>query len=133
MNGIDLRGYSYLGVAVKHPIQLYYGGRPVMSVGAAAVEQSIRHILDTPIGSLFFKPEYGSNIYKLIFRANSESLWGLLKIYSKEAIEEWEPRISNVEVRITSQDDTCLVHIDYKLKGRNEVNSMIYPFYRNLK
>jgi phage baseplate assembly protein W len=128
---IDTIGYSYLGTTIEHPIKLLVGGRPVLGQGRVSVEQSIRHLLDTPKGSLFFKPEYGSDLKKLIFRQNDESLWNLLKAFIKEALLQ-EGRIEVLGVSVQADGESCLCFISYRFKGMNEINSMVYPFYRNL-
>ena len=128
---MDILGFSYLGVAVEHPIVLFVGGRPRMTAGQSAVEQSITHILDTPHGSLLFKPNYGSEIHKLYFMANTTVVHSLLARYIKEAIDRFETRVEFKKCDIVAQEDLCVCRISYRHLASNEVNSMVYPFYRN--
>jgi phage baseplate assembly protein W len=130
MTAYDNQGYTYLGTAVKHPISLYIGGRPKMTANNDAVEQAILHRLNIPIGSLIFARSYGSDIHKLLFMPNNSVLHALLKQYIKEAVEK-EERVVFQGCDVQPQDGICVCTIRYRHKARNEVNSLVFPFYRN--
>jgi len=58
-----------------------------------SVEESIKRILETPLGSRVMLPEFGSKLYTLIDK-RVDSKWKLLFIsYVFEAIKRWEKRI----------------------------------------
>ena len=71
-------------------------GKPLSDI--AHLRQSIRDILLTPKGSRVMRPEYGSDIFKLVDAPmNSKTL---LSIYAAtvSALKAWEPRISVTRV-----------------------------------
>lgn len=127
---IDNQGFTYLGTSIKHPISLFVGGRPQFEIGQGAVEQAILHRLNTPIGSLIFARDYGSNIFKLFFHRNDVVLRALLKEYIREALSN-EERIVFLDCLIETQGEGCICNIQYRFKERSEVNSLVFPFYRN--
>lgn len=63
------------------------------------LKQSIRDILNTPIGSRIRRREYGSDLFNLIDAPTNHET--LLKIYAAtaEALARWEPRFQLVSVK----------------------------------
>ena len=123
---------AYLGQGLKYPLQLE-GGSIALNNGIPLVEQSIITILNTPKGSRFFLPEFGSRLKELIFEPNDDVLEDLLRVFIYEAIRDWEKRARFVSVSFTREVDVTYCEIRYSVLPSNEVNSFIYPFYRNLK
>lgn len=74
---------------------IYVDYRDVNAVvtDAAAINNSIKNILFTKIGSLPGKPDFGSDIHEILFNQLDHITADLLKNYIKEAIAKWEPRI----------------------------------------
>lgn len=102
--------------------------------GVEHINQSIRHILGTRIGTRFFLPEFGSKLYSLIFEPNDEILKELIIQYSMEALEQWEPRITNIQVTpyVKTFENLVPVRIDYQLINTNIVHNYVFPFNRQL-
>lgn len=123
---------SYLGVGIKYPITLV-GGSVQLQQGEALVEQSIITILNTPKGSRFFLPEYGSRLKELLFETNDDVLFDLLEVFIHEAITEWEKRAKFVKANFERKDDAVFCEIHYSILPSNQVNSFIYPFYQKIK
>lgn len=125
---------AYLGVALKFPIEINEFGTPNLVTGRDAVRQSIVNILSTPYGSRYFQPSYGSQVSELIFQPNDEILKSLLINYISSALAQWEKRIKvqmvTVEIPFPAQAD-C--NISYKILQSSEVDSFIFPFYREIK
>jgi phage baseplate assembly protein W len=65
----------------------------------ATIQESIRDILITPIGSRVMLPEYGSRLFELVDRKIDDEFRADLTTYVVEAIERWEPRVRVKEVR----------------------------------
>lgn len=124
---------SYLGTALSYPIEVNELGRVKTVTGRAVIPQSIKNILDTPLGSRYFLPEYGSQIQELLFEPNDEILKALLTHYIGNALALWEKRIKVEEISIemaTPERVNCV--IIYRILQSNEIDSFIYPFYREL-
>lgn len=124
---------AYLGQAIKFPIVLKNGGSPALENGNPLVSQSITIILNTPIGSRFMLPEYGSRLRELIFEPNDEVLIDLMKVFIYEALSMWEKRARFTNVTFEAGEDIIYCTIYYRVLASNEVESFVYPFYRGLK
>jgi uncharacterized protein len=122
----------YLGTGIKYPLQIV-GGALMLQSGNPLIEQSIITILNTPKGSKFFLPEYGSRLRELLFETNDDVLFDLLEVFIYEAITEWEKRAVFSKAEFTRENDVVFCTIFYSILPSNEVNSFIYPFYSNLK
>ena len=64
------------------------------------IENSIKDILLTPLGSRVMLPEYGSRIYELIDRKVDDEFRADLACFVIEAVEKWEKRVKVDEVRL---------------------------------
>lgn len=59
-----------------------------------SVQDSVRDILNTQIGTRRMRPVYGCNIYSFIFENNDELLMARAEIEVRRALELNEPRIT---------------------------------------
>lgn len=66
------------------------------------IEESIKDILQTPLGSRVMLPEYGSRLYELIDKKIDDEFRANLSWYVIEAVEKWEKRIKIDEVKLVS-------------------------------
>lgn len=66
------------------------------------IEESIKDILQTPLGSRVMLPEYGSRLYELIDKKIDDEFRANLSWYVIEAVEKWEKRIKIDEVKLIS-------------------------------
>lgn len=75
------------------------------------VQQSIRIILTTPIGSRVMRRDFGSNLPDLIDRKLTPR--GVLAIYSATALAliRWEPRFQIFKAAITTADQNGHIHL----------------------
>ena len=64
------------------------------------IENSIKDILLTPLGSRVMLPEYGSRIFELIDRKVDDEFRADLACFVIEAVERWEKRVKIDEVRL---------------------------------
>ena len=69
------------------------------------IENSIKDILLTPLGSRVMLPEYGSRIYELIDRKVDDEFRADLACFVIEAVEKWEKRVKIDEVRLIGLKD----------------------------
>ena len=65
-----------------------------MVEGDDAVRQSILLLLSTRPGERVMRPEYGCDLYRLMFAPNDDTTAGLAIHYVRRALERWEPRIA---------------------------------------
>ena len=69
------------------------------------IENSIKDILLTPLGSRVMLPEYGSRIYELIDRKVDDEFRADLACFVIEAVEKWEKRVKIDEVSLIGLKD----------------------------
>lgn len=124
---------SFIGTALKDPVKLINGAASIAS-GLTVIQQSITRILSTPVGSVFFNPDYGSRLHELLFEPNDEVVKNLLTTFVKEAVEKWERRVQFVSVSFRDADSNMIeCEVVCKVLVTNEVNTFVYPFYKELK
>ncbi|WOE69091.1 GPW/gp25 family protein [Hydrogenimonas thermophila] len=87
-----------------------------------STEESIKRILETPLGSRVMRPEYGSRLFELIDKSVDEE-WVLNAIsYTYEAIEKNEPKVKVKKVEVLTGDVTS-IKITYEENGvENDIN-----------
>lgn len=89
-----------------------------------SVEDSIRDILTTQVGTRRMRPTYGINIYNYIFETNSEFLAATVEQEVRRALELNEPRINVRSVTVESQQDERLeytvlrITVGYTIRGQ---------------
>lgn len=123
--------YAYLGSAVTYPITLVKG-RLQVTTGLSVIENSIVKILTTPIGTRYFLPEYGCKLVELQFEPNDEVLIRELRVYMLDALRKWETRAEFYDVETILITDMVVCIIQYRILQSNQIESFIYPYYKNL-
>lgn len=88
-------------------------GRPLD--GIDHLEQSIRDILTTPIGTRVMRREYGSRIPELVDRPMTPALAADLYAAAAEALHRWEPRLRLLRVQVL---DARAGHLSLQLQAQ---------------
>jgi uncharacterized protein len=123
---------AFLGAGWGFPVQ------PDPATGAiatAAYEQSVRQsvwiILGTAKGERVMRPEFGCDIYDLVFEVNDASTAGRVAQSVRAALLAFEPRIDLVDVQVRPDGDgeVMLLSIDYRVRATNNAFNLVYPFY----
>lgn len=106
--------------------------------GPESIKQSIKTILDTPLGSRVNNNEFGSNVRDLIFEPNDTILRPLLYYATVSAIQRWERRITITSVTMASEENDpsipsnqINITINYQINGTYQPGSYVYPFQKN--
>lgn len=71
-----------------------------ISAGVPLVMSCIGQVLGTPLGTLPWEPRFGSLLYRLRHRSQDPTFLDLVRIYSADAINRWEPRAQVTDVQI---------------------------------
>ncbi len=127
---------SYLGQGIKFPLSVDNYGKISLQSDLQLVRQSIVRILNTPVGSCFMNRDFGSHIYDLQFEPNDDILKSLLDYFITDAVEKWEGRVELLDVSIyddAKKPEQVNCSVTYKLKQSEEIDSFIYPFYKELQ
>ena len=97
----------------------------------SAIKNSLKNILLTPKGSLPGQPNFGSNIYKIMFDNINTLTKTILKNVSIEAIREFDKRILVKDIIITQVEEfnKIILEIFYKYKdtrfSSDEINDSV--------
>lgn len=95
---------------------------------AKAINHAIQNILFTPKGSLPGKPTFGSDLFKVIFSPIDSITTNLMQRYIKEALRDWETRITvyNVEIEEVHEYNRLVATIYYEYRDKGlDVNEQI--------
>ena len=83
---------------------------------ANAIARSVRNIILTSPGEKFFNPDFGSNVSKLLFENLDEVTALAIHDEIETAINNYEPRVSLIDVEVTPDFDGN--SLDAKIKYR---------------
>lgn len=74
--------------------------------GVRLVLSCVEQVLGTPVGTFPWEPAFGSNLFMLRHRSQDPTFLSLAKIYTDDAIRQWEPRAQVVDVEIEQSNTT---------------------------
>jgi Phage baseplate assembly protein W len=95
-------------------------GKIMMSVGEEDIHEAILLIVKTAKKERRKRSGFGSNIHRYAFSEGNISTMTMLEDDIKSAIENWEPRVSEVEVSASadsSLQEKITVDISYQVRS----------------
>ena len=130
MNVPRYRAWRFLHPDIEAP-EGYAGLRTSPSGGIdmvdeqACVRQAILLLLSTMPGERVMRPDYGCDLYKLVFSPNDDTTAGMAIHYVQQALDRWEPRIQVLQLdagRNEADPGRLDVVLEYRLRTtlRNE-------------
>ena len=123
----------FMGRGFKFPFSVDPSTRRVsMSSAEDDISESIRIILRTNLGERVMLPEFGTAAGDFIFSDNSAERIAALESTVQEALEQWEPRIYDIEVSALDNGGNkgyIEISIKYTVRTTNNQFNMVYPFY----
>lgn len=126
---------AFLGSGWKFPVAVDSAtGQIRMSSGEENIEESVRIIIGTRRGERMMEPEFGCRIWEYSFETTDYTMLYAMKNEVEQALIRWEPRIMEVQVKISDEQiDKGLLHIyvSYVVRSTNNLYNMVYPFYIN--
>jgi len=127
---------SFLGVGWRFPVEVERSvSQPVriaVSEYEQLIEESIRIILTTSKGERVMRPDFGSDLKRLVYSPNNTATAGLAIFYVQQALKKWEPRIVLLEVDANADPDneaSLLISIHYRIVATNNERNLVYPFF----
>jgi len=96
------------------------------------VKESIQIILGTAKGERVMRPDFGCGIHEFVFSVLNSANVTLIKSTVREALMQWEPRITVKEVVVVPDqlDDGILqIQVTYQVVATNNEFNLVYPFY----
>jgi phage baseplate assembly protein W len=122
---------AYLGVGWAFPVKPV-NGRLTFARYESDVEQAIQVILLTLPGERVMLPEFGAGMRNFVFEPNSPATCRAVEHAVRQALIDWEPRITLERVLVTPDDNDpslLLIHVDYVVRATNTFYNRVYPFY----
>ncbi|MHB2022172.1 MAG: GPW/gp25 family protein [Mycobacteriales bacterium] len=126
------REVLFIGRGLSWPMGVDHTGAIRLTSGTADLDRSIRMVLVTAPGERVMRPQFGCRIWEMLFEPVTPNLLGLMAEAVREAVAQWEPRVTVSEVVVEPDgDDPGLVHIriDYEVRATNDRRNLVYPFY----
>lgn len=123
---------DFLGTGWAFPPRLDARGRIATASDEQDVEEAMKIILLTRKGERPMRPEFGSDLFTLMFMPCDDATAGLARRYVAEALARWEPRIEVSEVVAwpDSEDDgRLMIEVKYSIPATNSDRNLVFPFY----
>ena len=95
-------------------------------INAASIKQALLTIVNTPIGSRLFEPEFGCDLRRFLFEPLDEQTKTDIRETVEGAIGRFEPRITILSVSVTTltNPDGYNIEVIYRLKQVNITDSI---------
>ena len=122
---------DFIGNGWAFPAAINRNGSVRLVTGTEEVDAAIRMILSTVPGERVMRPDFGCNMWQLLFAPLTSGTLGLIEQYVRESLERWEPRIELEGVQAVGEQESGTVHITvaYRVKSTNDVRNLVFPFY----
>ena len=124
---------NFLGVGWQFPVEKdTTKQRIAMAEYEESVRQSILIILSTAKGERVMRPDFGCDIYNLVFAPNNAATRGLAEAYVEEALLLWEPRIKVLDVMVRTggeNGEVLIINIEYMVRTTDNRFNLVFPFY----
>jgi uncharacterized protein len=99
--------------------------------GIEDIRESLQILFSTAQGERVMLPEYGCDLWRMVFRGLTTTLTTELTDMVEQAIVMWEPRIDLLSVdAVRDPDRDGLVNIDvaFTVRRTNTRSNFVYPF-----
>ena len=127
-----MNSLTFLGRGWKFPLK-FENGTVAMSEAEEDVEESLHILLGTYPGERLMRPDYGCRLRDYCFRNYEESTIVQLDEEIRNAIDNFEPRVTveNTDYKMDEVNDVLQIIVDYKVIATNSRRNLVYPFYIN--
>lgn len=111
---------TYRGIALPDSQNPY----PPIKEEWELIRDSLLTILLTKKGQRLFVPDFGSNLWRVIFEPNDSVTSSLAREYIVSAIQQWEPRVIIRNVSVTPTEHTLDIFITVLIRRINQILNM---------
>ncbi len=123
---------DFIGRGISFPMRVDQSGALSLTAGADDIDASLRMVLITAPGERLMRPKFGCKIWDLLFEPVNANTIGLMAEAVREAVSQWEPRITleDVEIEPDPRDHSrVLINLKYRVRVTNDRRNLVYPFY----
>lgn len=127
----QIGGRRHLGQGWAFPVRPQ-GGSLGWARAEDSVDQAIGIIIETARRERLLLPAFGAGLPTYVFSPNSPATHRTVEKVVRQALIDWEPRISVEDVRALvspDQSSLLLIEIDYRVRRSNAFYNKVYPFY----
>ena len=96
------------------------------------IHESLWILFSTRLGERIMVPQYGSGLWRTVFRTMTTTLMSQMKAMVQQAILNWEPRIDVDEIQVqpdATVEGLVLINVVYTVRKTNTRSNLVYPFY----
>jgi phage baseplate assembly protein W len=96
------------------------------------IHESLWILFSTRLGERIMVPQYGSGLWRTVFRTMTTTLMSQMKAMVQQAILNWEPRIDVDEIHVqpdATVEGLVLINVVYTVRKTNTRSNLVYPFY----
>ena len=124
---------SILGTGWSFPPTFSRGTRSVDMVSDNRdIQESLWILFSTSLGERIMLPEYGTQLWYMVFEAINTTLLTQIEDDIRQAIRSWEARIDVLSVNAQPDADVAgliVVGVEYLIRSTNSRANLVYPFY----
>lgn len=95
------------------------GNRFAYGALATRAEAALRHLLTTPLNSLWWHPDYGTQFYMMRTQGMNFDMVNVAEAHLRQAVSKFIPDINIVNVHVTVQDEDQKLRIACEWLLRN--------------
>jgi uncharacterized protein len=97
-----------------------------------SIRQSLVLLLSTVPGERLMRPDYGCELFRLVFSPNDDTTAGLAIHFVRRAVERWEPRIEVIRLDASYARDDGILIIELEYRARLTLHTERLDFALNL-
>ncbi|MCU1375297.1 MAG: hypothetical protein JWO68_2583 [Actinomycetia bacterium] len=123
---------TFIGRGFAFPMRVDSTGSIAMVSGPEDVDRSILMVLSTAKGERLMRPQFGCRIWDQLFDPINANTMGRMSQAVRDALSQWEPRITVEEVTArpdVDADGKVVIAITYRVNATNDKRNLVYPFY----
>jgi Phage baseplate assembly protein W len=130
---MTLRGIRFGGVAIDgSPVGLTVTTKGSVATveGDECVRQALMMLLSTVPGERLLRPDYGCDLYRLVFAPNDQTTAGLAIHYVRQAVQRWEPRVEIVALDAEAdpyEPSILTIRLTYRVRASLSVATLTIP------
>jgi len=121
---------GFLGAGWKFPVSVdETTGRIKTSQFEEDIEEAVRIIIMTRKGERMMQPEFGCGLQDYLFAGMDYDTISQMRLEVQRSLLNWEPRITDVEVRLEAGDGRIMIHISYVVRSTNNPFNLVFPYF----
>lgn len=117
---------------IAFPVIIPSSGKVELSYGPDIIKSSLIIILSWQLRTRYFNGQFGSRIYEALEDPNDDILSMLVRKFTLDSIEDWEPRVELKSLSVHRPEPHKLnLELVYNIKELNVEDSVFYTYYIN--